>query len=767
MKAKFALLAAAGLITLAACSSPTPAPQPTAKPAQPTSPPAAEAAKPATATPAPVAAPPTNTAAPTAIPPTATPSAPKVLRIGWPAPPSDFETGGLALDPQMTYFSNEISMLSLIYEGLLKRDANNQIVAAAAESWKSGANTAEWFFTLKKGLKYSDGAVLNAKRFEYSIERMLDPAVQSPSTSAFGSTFFGEDKWLEAADAAANEKDAAKKKAADAAAKTAGDAVRGAIEALDASGKPCADYKQEDCLTLRIRLAGETPNFPALMTYYTTYPAKEESIAKGKTWYRDETALAGNGPYVIKGLDSQGKSFFDANPNYAGARPKVTRIEIYGYKDMYKGMSAYRANRVDMLSFFGSKDEYHTLKNMPDLMKELQSYPGTCSYMLGYRQVQKPFDDPKVRQAFSYGLDRTRLVNQGFGDFSKAYSGWIPPALPGGNPNEKRFAYDVEKARALIAESSYKSVAGLPAIQMLHSDYGDNNALFDVIVGLYKETFPGLKISHKGLPFEQVGAKLSDPKSGVGMYQTNNCSDVGDISEWAAYWSKGSAASQRTGFASAKFDELVAQAEKETDAAKRVDLFTQANDELIAQQPAAFTAVFATDALVKPWVKGIKTNARDVWPGEIDKVSTDIDMAAVEPLKAAIPIIAPISDFAATNVYTLNTTFIGKTIDEPKIDVVQLTVERVELSATQMRVVMKARFLRDANMIKKTVETPNVFVMDGATKLAPVKFEGLFADDYLAHMGDEQEGAVIFPRPKGTSLSLIYPNSSGANIVLK
>lgn len=62
---------------------------------------------------------------------------------------------------------------------------------------------------------------------------------------------------------------------------------------------------------------------------------------------------------------------------------------------------------------------------------------------------------------------------------------------------------------------------------------------------------------------------------------------------------------------------------------------------------------------------------------------------------------------------------------------------------------------------------PNVFVMDGATKLAPVKFEGLFADDYLANTGDEQEGAVIFPRPKGTSLSLIYPNSSGANIVLK
>ncbi|HQX74684.1 MAG TPA: hypothetical protein PL074_00135, partial [Thermoflexales bacterium] len=108
MKGKFILLAAAGLIMLAACSSPTPAPQPTAKPAQPTSPPATEAAKPATATPAPVAAAPTNTAAPTAISPTAPPSAPKVLRIGWPAPPSDFETGGLALDPQMTYFSNEI-----------------------------------------------------------------------------------------------------------------------------------------------------------------------------------------------------------------------------------------------------------------------------------------------------------------------------------------------------------------------------------------------------------------------------------------------------------------------------------------------------------------------------------------------------------------------------------------------------------------------------------------------------------------------------------
>jgi hypothetical protein len=430
-------------------------------------------------------------------------------------------------------------------------------------------------------------------------------------------------------------------------------------------------------------------------------------------------------------------------------------------------MSAYRANRVDMLTFFGSKDEYRTLKSMPDLMKDLQSYPGTCSYFLGYRAMQKPFDDIKVRQAFSYGLDRARLVNDGFGDFSKVYTGWIPPSLPGGNPNETRFAYDAEKARALIAESSYKNVAGLPAIQIMHSDYGDNNALFDVIVALYKETFPGLKITHKGLPFDDVVAKVADPRSGVGMFQTNNCSDVGDISEWMAYWGANSTARARTGFASPKFDELVAQAEKETDAAKRVDLYKQANDELIAQQPAAFTAVFATDALVKPWVKGIKSNARDVWPGEIDKANLDIDTAAVEPLKAAVPIIAPIGNFAATSVFTPNLSFIGKTIDEPKIDVVNLTVERVELNATQMRVVMKARFLHDATMIKKSVETPNIFIVDGATQLKPVSFDGLFMDDYLANMGDEQEGAIIFPRPKNTNVHLIYPNSSGADLTLK
>ena len=99
---------------------------------------------------------------------TATPAAvakPKLLRINlgsWPD----------IIDPQKSSFVNEIAHLKLIYEGLTKFNAKLETVPGAAEKWEYNADATGLKFTLRKDLKYSDGSLLNAKRFEYSILRM-------------------------------------------------------------------------------------------------------------------------------------------------------------------------------------------------------------------------------------------------------------------------------------------------------------------------------------------------------------------------------------------------------------------------------------------------------------------------------------------------------------------------------------------------------------------------------------------------------------------
>ncbi|MEY4221929.1 MAG: hypothetical protein RL334_571 [Chloroflexota bacterium] len=70
------------------------------------------------------------------------------------------------IDPQKSSFVNEIAHLNKFYEGLTRLDAKLVTVPAAAESWAYNADATELTFSLRAGLMYSDGSVLNAKRFE-------------------------------------------------------------------------------------------------------------------------------------------------------------------------------------------------------------------------------------------------------------------------------------------------------------------------------------------------------------------------------------------------------------------------------------------------------------------------------------------------------------------------------------------------------------------------------------------------------------------------
>ena len=93
---------------------------------------------------------------------------PKALRVNLGTYPD-------IIDPQKSSFVNEIAHLKLIYEGLTKLNGKLETVPGAAESWEYNEDATELTFTLREGLKYGDGSVLNALRFRYALLRNIDP----------------------------------------------------------------------------------------------------------------------------------------------------------------------------------------------------------------------------------------------------------------------------------------------------------------------------------------------------------------------------------------------------------------------------------------------------------------------------------------------------------------------------------------------------------------------------------------------------------------
>src|ERR687897_3934288 len=79
------------------------------------------------------------------------------------------------VDPQKSSFGNEIDILSLVYEGLTRLDANQETIPGAAESWEYNDDATQITFTLRPDLKYSDGSPITAENFRYAVERTCDP----------------------------------------------------------------------------------------------------------------------------------------------------------------------------------------------------------------------------------------------------------------------------------------------------------------------------------------------------------------------------------------------------------------------------------------------------------------------------------------------------------------------------------------------------------------------------------------------------------------
>jgi oligopeptide transport system substrate-binding protein len=206
------------------------------------------------------------------------------------------------IDPQKSSFVNEIGHLQMIYEGLTKLDGALETVPGAAEKWEYNADATELTFTLRPDLKYSDGSLLNAKRYEYSILRNINPETAG-EYAQITDDIAGAADWR-SADPAAEGYDAEALKAG----------VK--VQALDAAGNPC-DYEQADCLTLKIGLRQPAPYFHTVMSLWVTYPAKEELISEGgDNWWNSSKYQIGNGPFVLESLEPFVRGYFTPNPNY-------------------------------------------------------------------------------------------------------------------------------------------------------------------------------------------------------------------------------------------------------------------------------------------------------------------------------------------------------------------------------------------------------------------------------------------------------------------
>jgi oligopeptide transport system substrate-binding protein len=515
------------------------------------------------------------------------------------------------IDPQKSSFVNEIAHLKLIYEGLTRLDKDLQTVPAAAEKWEYNADATELTFTLRPDLKYSDGSILNAKRFEYSIKRNINPETAG-EYAQITDEIKGAPEWR-----------GLDPTAEDFAAQSEAAAANVGVKAMHADGAECTGYDDAECNTLKLTFSRPAPYFHTVMSLWVTYPAKEENITEGgENWWNSSKFQIGNGPYILQNLEPFVRAYFTPNPNYWRGTGLVN-IEFSYITDSAVAFEAYKNNEFDIVP--SAAEDFEVIQADPQLSAEHMIYPGSCTFAVMFHQQKEPFTDQKVREAFAQALDRESWVRDVLRGLGKPTLTWIPPGYPGYDAEENRWGFNPEAARQALAESSYGSVENLPPIKATFGDTPRNRTRWEWLVAKWKEVL-GVDITLDPVEPTTFTALTKDINTAPQMFILGWCADYPDPQNWlSVYWKTGGFG-ERIGYSNPEFDKLVDEADVTTDPARRMELYAQAQRLLTDGAPVAFMWNDVSHYLVKPWVKGIVTTPQDSdFPGSNDPLTIDID----------------------------------------------------------------------------------------------------------------------------------------------
>ena len=377
-----------------------------------------------------------------------------------------------SLDPALNSTVDGANTILTIFEPLLLIDENNEVIPGQAESYTVSEDGLTWTFTMRDGLKWSDGSELTAKDFEYSMKRMANPDTAAPY------------------------------------AETAVGMIAGFDEAQgnpDADGNPTTEPNpdalqvtaSEDGKTLTIVLSYPCSYFDKLAAFVSLSPVQQATVeANGDSWCTSPETFVSNGPYMITEWTPSERIVLSKNPNYVGgwdsSRIVSDTITLLLLEDFSASYAAYNSGEAQLIKDVPT-DEIPSLTKAEDGGDfYTDSLLGT--YYISLNDQREPFTDPLVRKALSLAIDRDYVANVVMqGTYSPAYN-LVGPGIVdaedgsmfidnanGGEPYiSEDYEANLEEAKSLLAEAGYPNGKGFPTIT-----YSANDASYHIPVAEY------------------------------------------------------------------------------------------------------------------------------------------------------------------------------------------------------------------------------------------------------------------------------------------
>lgn len=470
----------------------------------------------------------------------------------------------------------ESQVLMDVYEGLVKKAPDGEILPGMATEWEVSEDGKTYRFRLREDARWSDGEPVTAEDFVFGWRNMLDPE----NASKYAYMLYPV---------------------------AGAEAVNTGEKPLEALGVASLD----DGRTFEVTLKAPTPYFIQLLTHYTAYPApKHNAEQHGDDWVKLDN-IATNGAFKPTEWVSQSRITAVKNPEYYEAdQVALDRVNYHTTEDRNAGISRFRAGELDILREYPSSRYQWLQENLPDAT-HMAAYLGSYYYVLNHREG-RPTADKRVREALNLAARRGVLAEQIMaGTFLPSLS-FVPKGTDNYDVQEMALGEGMDarlaKAKSLLDEAGYGPDNPL-TLTLRYNTADEHKKIAVAMAAMWRPL---------GVEVEMVNSEATVHYQTIaeGDFDVARAGWIADYNDAENFLTllKSGVGNNYGGYANPEFDKLLDQAATTLDPEEREALLEQAEQLALDDYALIPLLYYVSRNLVNPALDGWEDNVSDDHP---------------------------------------------------------------------------------------------------------------------------------------------------------
>jgi len=468
------------------------------------------------------------------------------------------------LDPAISGDATSHEYILQMFSGLLKLDDNLEPVPDIAMGWEVSDDGRTYTFRLREDVTFHDGRGVKAEDFKFSWERAANPDTGSKTAASYLID------------------------------------IAGVKEVIAGESSEISGVSVTDDYVLEVTIDAPKSYFLSKLTYPTAYVIDRYNVESGPEWWHNPN---GTGPFRLKEWVEGNRLVLERYDGFYGTKARLNNVVYKILSGM--PMTMYETGEIDV-TWISTNNIDRVTDPAGPFLEELQTEAELSFFYIGFNTAEPPFDDIKIRKAFTQAVDKDKLVELVFRNMMEKAEGILPPGIPGFNEALTGLDYDVEEAKELIRRSSYRSIENLPPITITTGGRGGQiSGYLEAIIYQWRENL-GVEVKVRQLEPERYFYNLKEEKDE--MFDMGWIADYPHAQDFLEILFRSGMENNYSEYSNAEFDTLIKKAGTELDTQKSLELYRQAEEILVDDAACLPLWSGRNFVLVRSYVKGYELN---------------------------------------------------------------------------------------------------------------------------------------------------------------